>query len=279
MTLGFVPIALGLTAALVWGAGDFSGGIASKRTRPLHVVIVAHLFSMVLLLGVALVLREPFPPLRAWLWGGLAGLIGPAGLVLLYQSLASGKMSVAAPVSGVVGAALPVVFAAFRQGLPSLAVLLGFALAMAAIWLVSEGGSAHFRLADLRLPALAGLAFGVFFIALHLAGDESVIYPLIAVRIVSITSLFLFALFLRQPVTVARETWVPVLMSGFLDTLGNAAYALAAQTGRVDIAAVLGSLYPGVTVLLAWLLLKERINRQQMVGIAAALAAIVLITV
>ncbi len=150
---------------------------------------------------------------------------------------------------------------------------------MLSIWLVSEGGSAHFRLADLRLPVLAGLAFGFFFIALHLAGDQAVLYTLIAVRVVSISSLWLFARLLRQPVRVARETWPLVLMSGLLDTVGNAAYALAAQTGRMDIAAVLGSLYPGVTVLLAWTVLKERVNPQQLAGIAAALAAIVLITV
>lgn len=279
MTPGLLPIALGLATALTWGAGDFSGGLASKRTRPLHVVIVAHVFSMTLLLAAVLVLRPPAPPLRAWLWGGLAGLIGPAGLVLLYQALASGRMSVAAPVSGVVGAAIPVVFGAFTQGLPSFWVLTGFGLAMVSIWLVSEGGSAHFRLADLRLPVLAGLTFGVFFIALHLAGDGSVLYSLIAVRIASISSLWLFTRLLRQPVTVARETWPLVLMSGLLDTAGNAAYALAAQTGRVDMAAVLGSLYPGVTVLLAWTVLKERVNPQQLAGIAAALAAIVLITV
>ncbi|PWH15713.1 MAG: EamA family transporter [Anaerolineae bacterium] len=277
--MSLTPVVLGLTAALVWGAGDFNGGIASKRTNALSVVIVAHGFSMALLLVFALVLRESFPSTRAWMWGGLAGLVGPAGLVLLYKALAGGKMSVAAPVSGVVGAALPVIFGIFTRGWPSPWVLAGFGLAMVSIWLVSEGGSARFRLADLRLPVLAGLAFGFFFVALHLAGDESVIYPLIAVRIVSISSLSLFAFFSRQPVMVARESWFPVLMSGLLDTLGNAAYAVSAQMGRVDIAAVLGSLYPGVTVWLAWILLKEHVNRQQLVGIAAALAAIVFITI
>lgn len=275
---GFASILFGLAAALTWGAGDFSGGLASKRTNALSVVIIAHAFSMVLLLAAAFFLRESFPPLAAWLWGGLAGLGGAIGLVLLYTALANGRMSVAAPVSALVAAAIPVIFAALTKGLPSLWVIAGFVLALAAIWLVS-GGSRDFRLAELRLPALAGLAFGFFFTTLHLASGESVIYPLIAVRIVSISSLLLFSLVTRQPVAPSRASLVPILMSGLLDTLGNGAYALAAQLGRVDVAAVLGSLYPGATVLLAWILLKEHINRQQVAGIAAALAAIVLITV
>jgi drug/metabolite transporter (DMT)-like permease len=278
MNPGFAPIFFGLAAALTWGAGDFSGGIASKRTKALSVVIIAHAFSMVLLLAAAFLLREPFPPLAAWLWGGLAGLGGAIGLVLLYSALASGRMSVAAPVSALVAAAIPVAFAALTKGLPSLWVIAGFVLALAAIWLVS-GGSRDFQLAELRLPLLAGLAFGFFFTTLHLASGESVIYPLVAVRIVSISSLLLFSLVTRQPVAPTRASLFPILMSGLLDTLGNGLYALAAQLGRVDIAAVLGSLYPGATVLLAWILLKEHINRQQVVAIAAALAAIVLITV
>lgn len=279
MNFGLLPVTLGLAAALTWGAGDFSGGFASKRTNALSVVIIAHGFSMVLLLAVALVLREPLPPLAAWLWGGLAGLGGAFGLVLLYTALAGGRMSVAAPVSALVAAGIPVIFAALTEGLPSLWVIAGFLLALAAIWLVSDGGSARFNLADLRLPALAGLAFGFFFTTLHLASGESVIYPLIAVRMVSISSLLLFSLVTRQPVAPSRASLFPILMSGLLDTLGNGAYALAAQIGRVDVAAVLGSLYPGATVLLAWILLKEHVNRQQVLGIAAALAAIVLITV
>jgi drug/metabolite transporter (DMT)-like permease len=273
-----IPVIFGLAAALTWGAGDFSGGFASKRASALSVVIAAHAFSMVLLLATAFFLREPLPPLSTWLWGGLAGLGGAIGLVLLYTALASGRMSVAAPVSALVAAGIPVIFAALTEGVPSRWVIAGFALALAAIWLVSGGGGARFSLADLRLPLLAGLTFGFFFTSLHLASSNSVIYPLIAVRIISISSLFLFSLATRQPVAPSRASLFPILMSGLLDTLGNGAYALAAQLGRVDIAAVLGSLYPGATVLLAWILLKERINRQQVVGIAAALAAIVLIT-
>lgn len=278
MTPSIAPIALGLAAALTWGAGDFSGGFATKKTNAYGVVMLAHIFSMGLLLAVAFVLREPFPPLSSWLWGGAAGFGGAVGLLLLYTALANGRMSVAAPVSALVAAGIPVVVAAFTDKLPPLLVIIGFVLALAAIWLVSGGGSVDFNLAELRLPVIAGVAFGFFFMTLHLASGESVLYPLIAVRIVSISSLLIYSLITRQPILPTRESIFPILMSGLLDTLGNGAFALAAQLGRVDVAAVLSSLYPGSTVLLAWILLKEHITRQQMLGILAALAAIVLIT-
>ncbi len=278
MNFGLAPIALGLLAALTWGAGDFSGGFAAKRTNAYGVVIVAHVFSLILLAGLAFALKEPVPPLESWLWGGAAGLGGGFGLMLLYSALASGRMSVAAPVSALVAAGIPVIVAALTEGLPAPLVVSGFLLALAAIWLVSGGGGVGFRLADLRLPVLAGAAFGFFFLTLHQASTESVLYPLIAVRIVSISSLLAYALVTRQPILPSRDSLFPILMSGLLDTLGNGAYALAAQLGRVDVAAVLGSLYPGATVLLAWILLKERVSRMQMLGILAALAAIVLIT-
>ncbi len=279
MNFGLTSVAFGIAAALTWGAGDFNGGVAAKRTSAYSVVIVAHAFSLILLLAAAFVLREPAPPLESWLWGGAAGFGGAIGLLLLYTALANGRMSVAAPVSALVAAGIPVAFAALTQQVPPVLVIAGFFLAMAAIWLVSGGGSVGFNLADLRLPVLAGLAFGFFFTTLHFASAASIIYALIAVRIVSISSLLMYALITRQQVVPTRESIIPVLASGLLDTLGNAFYALAAQLGRVDVAAVLSSLYPGSTVLLAWLLLKERITRWQMVGITMALAAIILITI
>jgi len=272
-----LAVLFGLVAALTWGAGDFSGGLAAKRTNVYGVVIVAHIASLILLVGLALVSREPVPALKSWLWGGAAGLGGGFGLLLLYSALANGRMSVAAPVSALIAAGLPVLVTALTVGLPGWPVLTGFGLALAAIWLVS-GGSADFQPSELRLPVLAGLAFGFFFLCLHQASTESVLYPIIAVRLVSISSLLGYALLTRQNFIPTRASLFPILMSGLLDTIGNGAFALAAQFGRVDLAAVLSSLYPGSTVLLAWILLKERVTKTQMLGLTAALSAIVLIT-
>jgi drug/metabolite transporter (DMT)-like permease len=213
------------------------------------------------------------------LWGGAAGICGAVGLVLLYRSLASGTMSVAAPVSALVAAALPVLVGFFMDGLVGWLTLGGFLLALIAVWLISGGVGMKFDLHSFFMPVVAGVAFGAFFVFIHFASSVSTLWPLVAVRIVSVTSLFLFSLITRQQWTPARESWLPIFLSSILDTAGNAFYILSAQTGRMDVAAVLGSLYPGSTVVLAYFILKERVSRWQMVGILAALVAIVMITV
>lgn len=272
------PILLGLLSALTWGAGDFNGGLAVKRSNPYGVIAVAHSLSLLLLLLLVPIVGESVPPLRDWLWGGVAGLAGGVGLVLLYRALAEGRMSVAAPVSAVVAAALPVLAGLLKDGLPGHWTLAGFALALAAVWLISGGEGLVIRFDDLRQPVIAGIVFGAFFISLERASQTTLIWPLVAVRIVSTSAMLGYALLTRQDWMPKRESLVPVLLSSLLDTLGNAFYALSARTGRLDVAAVLGALYPGATVLLAWVFLHERISRIQAIGILLALAAIVMFT-
>ena len=274
-----LSVVYGLISALTWGAGDFNGGMAAKRSNPYGVVMIAHVISLGLLVVLALAIGDPLPHGTDWLWGGAAGICGAVGLVLLYVSLASGTMSVAAPISALVAAALPVLVGFFMDGSVGLLTFIGFALALVAVWLVSGGAGMGFDLKAFLMPVIAGVNFGAFFVFIHFSSSVSTLWPLVAVRVVSVTSLFLFSLVTRQKWIPARESWVPILLSSVLDTAGNAFYILSAQTGRMDVAAVLGSLYPGSTVLLAWLFLKERVSRWQMVGILAALAAIVMITV
>jgi drug/metabolite transporter (DMT)-like permease len=274
-----VPILFGLLSALTWGAGDFNGGLAVKRSNPYGVVAVAHGLSLGLLLALITFLREPVPPLQDLLWGGAAGLTGGVGLLLLYRALAEGRMSVAAPVSALLAAAIPVFVGIVQAGNPGALALLGFLLALAAVWLVSggEGFKLHFN--ELRQPVIAGIAFGAFFICLQRASQTSLWWPLVAIRIVSVSSLLGYALLTRQPWTPKRESLLPIILSSVLDTLGNASYAMSARLGRLDVAAVLGSLYPGATVLLAWVFLKEHISRIQAIGILLALGAIVMLTI
>lgn len=273
-----LPVFFGLLSALTWGAGDFNGGLAVKRSNPYGVIAVAHGLSLALLLVLITIIREPVPPLNDLLWGSAAGLTGGVGLLLLYRALAEGRMSVAAPVSALLAAAIPVFVGLFQAGNPGALALLGFVLALAAVWLVSGGEGLSFRLNELRQPIIAGIAFGAFFICLQRASHTSLWWPLIAIRIVSVSSLLGYALLTRQPWLPQRESLVPILLSSVLDTLGNASYAMSARVGRLDVAAVLGSLYPGATVLLAWVFLKERISRIQAIGILLALGAIVLLT-
>jgi len=273
-----IAILFGLLSALTWGAGDFNGGLATKRSNPYGVVAIAHIISLVLLLITVFVVGEPIPSLHDWLWGGASGLAGGIGLMLLYRSLAEGRMSVAAPVSALLAAALPVVVGIFLDGNPGAWVLFGFIFALGGVWLVSGGEGFSIRFDELRRPVIAGVAFGAFFIFIERASQTALLWPLIAVRIVSVSTMLGYAMLTRQDWVPKRESMVPLLLSSLLDTFGNAFYAMSARTGRLDVAAVLGSLYPGATVLLAWVFLKEEISRIQTIGILLALGAIILLT-
>jgi drug/metabolite transporter (DMT)-like permease len=187
-------------------------------------------------------------------------------------------MSVAAPISGLLAAALPVGVGIFIEGHPGGWIMLGFALALAAVWLISGGSKLNIRSTSLGQPVIAGLAFGGFLVFIDRASGTSLLWPLIAVRIISISSLLVYATATRQPWLPKRESLIPLVLSSILDTIGNAAYALSARTGRLDVAAVLSSLYPGATVFLAWIFLKENISRVQTLGILLALSAIILLT-
>ena len=278
-----LSILFGLTSALTWGAADFCGGIASKRTNVYGVVIGAEGFGMVLFMALALACGEPVPPLQTWLWGSASGLSGGIGLLLLYHALSSGRMSVAAPVSAVSAAIIPVVVGAVVDGLPGVWTFTGILLALAAVWLIArgEGGreNAAIRLNEITLPLIAGVVFGMYFVFMHQASREAFFWPIVASRLASTVGILVYALVTRQPWGPERKHWPLIALSGLLDVSGNAFYVLGGQIGRLDVAAVLGSLYPGSTVLLAGLFLHERFSRLQLAGILAALAAIVLMTV
>lgn len=276
--MAFTAVFFGLVSAVTWGAGDFSGGMAVKRTNPYGVVISAHVMSLFLMIALAVIFGEQIPPLSDWLWGGAAGLCGGVGLALLYRALATGQMSVAAPVSALVAASLPVLISAFSDGLPRLITLAGFALALTAVWLISGGVGIDLQLSHLYLPVVAGLTFGAFFVFLHYGSSTSIFWTLAATRVASISGLLGYCIITREDWFPTRDSWKWIALSSVLDAAGNTFYALSARYGRMDVAAVLGSLYPGSTVLLAWFVLKERISRVQTFGILIALAAIVLIT-
>ncbi len=270
----------GIASAAAWGAGDFLGGLATKRTSPYRVLFLGQLAGLILFFLLALITGENNPPVVDVLWGVLASLLGVAGLVFLYRALASGQMTIAAPVSALFSALIPVLFAIFTTGLPSVPTLIGFVLAFLAVWLISqaEGLNLRFSLRELRLPLTSGLFFGLYFIALHKATLHAFFWPVAGSRLSGVLILGLITLVIRQPAMPPRGTWWIVILSGILDVSGNGLYALAARTGRLDVAAVLGALYPASTVLLAWIFLKERISMVQTIGILCAFAAIILFT-
>jgi len=270
-------VVFGLASALSWGAGDFSGGVAAKRAPVFGVLAIGHAAGLLLLIGLALVWGESVPSATDLLWGFVAGLAGAVGLASLYRALAIGQMGLVAPLSAVLTAALPALFGALTDGMPGALKLVGFGLALVAIWLVAgTGGSASMRDGS-GLAILAGCGFGLFFILVHRAGANAVFWPLTAARLGSLALVLPVAIARRQLRPPDLRSLTPALLSGALDVAGNAFFVLAGQAGRLDVAAILASLYPASTVLLAALLLGERVRRVQVAGIVAALAAIALI--
>jgi drug/metabolite transporter (DMT)-like permease len=273
----------GLLAALSWGSGDFAGGLASRKTGPWRTVLYGEAIGLVLLFVVIAANPEPLPDTLTWFYAILAGALGTLGLMCLYMAMTQGKMSIAAPVSALLAAGLPVLVGAFTEGLVDLLTFLGFATALAAVWFVSQGDgdvkSLLNHLADLRLPLLAGLGFGAYFVTMNVATRDATYWPMVAGRASGLAIIFVFILLRRDGWAVQREAWPILGVNGVLDVGGNFFYILAGQTGRMDVAAVLASLFPATTVLLARIVLGERLSRRQAFGVALALLAILLLTV
>ncbi len=278
MNTGFFAAALALTAAGCWGAGDFSGGLATRRSDPLRSVLIIYSIGLVALTIVALVRAEALPPAIDLVWGAVAGLFGMIGILLLFRAFAAGRMGIAAPVSGVLATALPVVFSSFTQGMPGYMQLVGFAVALAGIWMLSRPEKLGGRPAGLGLAIVAGLCFGCFFITLDQVSKASMFWPLVAGRAASCAAMLLFILFTRRPLPLRDMPWGLFGAAGILDVGGNVFFLLAIQNGRLDVGSVLGSLYPAVTAILARVTIKESMTRLQAFGVAAAMLAIVLIT-
>jgi drug/metabolite transporter (DMT)-like permease len=278
-----LSILFGLASALSWGAGDFAGGLASRKTGAYRAVLYGEAIGLALLLLFGLRGPQPIPDVISWIYAVIAGALGTAGILMLYASMVEGKMSIAAPVSALLAAALPVVVGIFTQGTPGLPTFIGFGFALSAVWLVSQSEDGikdiFSHLADLRLPLLAGVGFGCYFTFMNLATRQVTFWPIVAGRSAGLAVMVLFILFRRGEWRPERAAWPFLILNGVLDVGGNLFYVLAGQTGRLDVSAVLSSLFPGATVLLASLVLKERISRVQWLGVAAALIAIILFTV
>jgi drug/metabolite transporter (DMT)-like permease len=297
MVTGVIAILSGLVAAVAWGTGDFAGGLASRRAAAIRVVLVSQLVGVLALIALGIGLGHPAPQLIDLRWGLLAGLAGGLGLLLLYLSLARGKMGVAAPLTAVASGGIPLLVGFLTEGLPRLTQFGGFALALVAIWIISRPDSAgDFHPRDVLLPLLAGVGFGTFMALIGQVSDGAgFIWPLVATRATSMTTLLVVwgavtrrqrggarttegvgALLLATPAATTFP-WLLAALAGLGDTAGNAFFALSAQTGRLDVAAVLSALYPAATVVLARLVLDERLTSRQSVGVGLALVAVALI--
>lgn len=280
-----LSILFGLVSALSWGAGDFTGGLAARKVGAVRAVFYASVVGLIVITISAWVMGEAVPSFRVWAVAMTAGAFGSLGLILLYAAMANGSMSIAAPVSALLAATLPVLVGTLTEGLPQFSTLIGFGFALFAVWMVSQGEDGMkdilSHLSDLKLPLLAGLGFGGYFILMHNAtGDGALLYPMVASRTASVLLILIYMLVMRTSFRIEDRSSLSVIgLNGILDLAGNGFFILAAQAGRLDVASVLSSLYPGSTVLLAWIFLHERLTRNQWIGILSALTAIVLMTI
>jgi drug/metabolite transporter (DMT)-like permease len=267
-----------LSAATAWGSGDFTGGVVARRIGPFHTILLTYTVSLLVLVLLAVVRLEQLPAPVDLVWGAAAGLAGMMGYGFLLRGFASGRMGVVAPVSAVLATAIPVIFTALTQGLPPALQLLGFGLAIASIWMLSRPEPLGGRPAGLGMALLAGVGFGAFFTALDQISEDAVFWPLAASRLAAWVVLVGFALLARRSLVPQVSPLGLLVLAGLLDVGGNLFFLLAVQSGRLDIAAVLGSLYPAVTAILAWLITREHMAWLQALGVVIAVAAIVLIT-
>ena len=278
MGLEFFAAIFGMASAVSWGAADFCGGVATRRSDVWRVLLVSQLIGTLLLIVPLWIWHEPFPGAAGMIWGAAGGACGFVGITAFYIGLAKGRMGVVAPVAAVTTASLPVLAGAMLEGLPPAIKYVGFALGLISIWLVSRSaGGKRVRLQKLGLPLLAGAAFGGFFIFLDQAADTAVLWPLIAARAAALALILITGLIFQKRLLPAMDQLPLIALTGLLDTGGNLFYMLAARAGRLDVAAVLAALYPAATVILARLVLKEFVNRWQLIGIVAALGAVALI--
>lgn len=277
MELSIIVI-FGLAAAISWGSADFCGGVATKRNGVLIVAIISQAIGALFLASTAVVSGESIPPGSDLLWGAFAGLAGGTGVLALYHALSVEKMGVVAPVTAVWSAFVPMAFGMLTEGLPTLSQLIGFLFAFVGVWLISrEEHGQKIELEKIKLPLIAGTGFGLFMILIDQVQSSGIYWPLVGARMATISTFIIVAYYTRK-LEIPVMKYLPIIaLAGILDTGGNVFYVLAAKTGRMDIAAILTSLYPAATVLLAWLLLKERLKGQQWLGIVAVMIAVILI--
>jgi len=276
-------IGLGLLSSLFWGTGDFLGGLVSRQLGAKRSIFFIEVIGLILLLILFAIFPEPFFGWKNFFTALVAGSIGTIGLIVLYHAMSVGLMSVAAPVSALLAAVLPVLVSISTEGIPGPLALAGFFLAFLSVWFISQDGERGFhlgRLSDLKWPFIAGFGFGMYFILIHSASSEAVLWPLITGRIGGSFVIILILLFTRTGLRIPKsKPWPLIAGNASFDVLGNTFFIFAGQIGRLDIATIMASLYPLATVGLAGVILKEQLNKRQWLGISFAIIAIVLLTI
>ncbi|MFZ0318141.1 MAG: DMT family transporter [Candidatus Sulfotelmatobacter sp.] len=272
----FVTAVYGMAAVLAWGTSDFLGGYATRRANAFLFTTVVNIGGLVLVGALASATHTAFPSGRGVAWVVAGGACGGGALAIFYRALSSGRMGLTAPVAAVLSAAIPTVFAMFTEGLPGRIPIAGFFLAAIGLWLITRAEDGNTP-EGIGFALLAGCGFAGFYLCVRQAGDGSAFWIATFTRTggLLITGIIVLTQMKFRDITAAGVRWG--ILTGCVDSLGTILYVRASQTGRLDEAVVISSLYPAVTVLLARIFLKEHFTRWRFVGLLAALAAVPMI--
>jgi drug/metabolite transporter (DMT)-like permease len=273
-----VTVLLSLMAAASYGLADFNGGWLAKRVSAWTVALTAQVGGALATLLVAL-LSDGRPTGADLGWAVFAGFGNGLGTAFLYRGLSSGRMGVVAPVSGVGAALLPVVVGVAIGERPSALVWVGIAAAFPAIWLVSRepGAAGATGAAGLMDGILAGLGFGLLFVGLSRVSEDSGLLPLALNQAVAGAAIVAVAVALRKPWLPREPRAALGVTSGLLGALATGLFMVASRGGHLTVTAVVVSLYPAFTVILAALLLRERVHRTQCLGLLVCATSVALV--
>lgn len=271
---GAATVVFGLAAAVTWGSGDFGGGLLTRRTPLFGVVLASQLAGTVVALILAIVRSESAPLPADVGWSVVGGLAGGIGITALYQGLAVGRMGIVAPITGVIAAVIPVVAGIVLEGLPTPLVMFGIGLAFVAVVLVSRAQDERAGFSGVGLALVAGMAIGALGVAIAQISNGHVFGPLTILRGTEALLVGAIVLVGHRPWRPNLRWWPSLAGVGILDMAGNGLFILAVQAGSLAVAAVLSSLYPITTVVLASIFLRERVTRVHAAGIALAFAAV-----
>jgi drug/metabolite transporter (DMT)-like permease len=268
--------AWGLATVFAWGISDFLGGFATRRVNAFVFATLVNLGGLCLVGTMASFSRAPFPPRHALVWGLAAGLAGGGALAIFYRALSTGRMGLTAPVAAVLSAAIPTVVSMFTEGLPHRIAIAGFVLAALGLWLITRAEDGQTP-EGIGLAILAGIGFAGFYLCIRQSGNASPWWIATFTRTGGLLVTGVVALLQKnlRDITSSGIRWGVV--TGGVDSLGTILFVRASQTGRLDEAVVISSLYPAITVLLAGIFLHEHFSRWRFLGLLAALASVPMI--
>ena len=270
---------LAIGSAVLYGVADFTGGLTTRHASTIPVVLLSQAAGLILLALIMPLLPHASPARADLVWGAAAGLTGGIGVALLYHALAIGTMAVVAPTTAVCAVAIPVVVSVLLGERPVPLAVAGIALGIVSIVLVSQqpAASSPRRPSGVGTALASGVAIGLFLLSFAQAGPRAGMWPLLVARTVSVTIFAVMAIAGGRSIRMPARVTALVIVAGVMDMVANALYLLATREGPLSIVVTLSSLYPASTVLLARVVLGERLRPWQVTGVGCALAAVVLI--